>query len=259
MLQIRNKRLAKLANSTPTASSTDGPSDSPTSSNPSPSRSPAPAPQQVPEQQSTPASATPTTQSPEGKRIKISPATPVPERHHSTTSSTGTPPPAKTESIEAFEDRTLGAVFRLTLKEEAKRDIHGQRVYLPGLRKELQDEGQELRIQASVLDQALLEAASKAERQRPLDYLLPCWKRITKLHKGFRRATDEDPKYRVLCEARRLCMSYCVFAITMPEMFGYVCSYIPENGWVQQTYVVIKARFSRTISTGSVSTAGPRG
>lgn len=111
-------------------------------------------------------------------------------------------------------------MFRLTLKEDMQRDIHGQRVFLPGLQKELLDEGKELRIQTTTLDQALLEAASKTERQRPLDYLLPCWKRITKLHKGFRRTRDDDPKYQVLCEARRLCMSYCIFAITMPEMFG---------------------------------------
>lgn len=169
-----------------------------------------------------PSPAVPTTQTSEGKRIKITPATPVPEQKRSTAPSTGTPPTPKPESIEAFEDRTLSAVFRLSLKEEAQRDIHGQRVYLPGLRAELQDEGQELRIQIPVLDQALLEAASKTERQQPLDYLLPCWKRITKLHKGFRRANDADPKFQVLGEARRLCMSYCVFAITMPEMFGYV-------------------------------------
>jgi ubiquitin conjugation factor E4 B len=110
----------------------------------------------------------------------------------------------------------------LTLKEEGQRDAHGKRTYLPGLRGELQDEGRDLRVQVSVLDQALLEAASMAERQRPLDYLLPCWKRITKLSKGLRRTGDDDPKYQVLAEARRLCMSYCIFAITMPEMFGYV-------------------------------------
>ena len=115
-------------------------------------------------------------------------------------------------------------MFRVTLKEDGHRDIHGSRTYLPGLRSELQDEGQDLRIQVAVLDQALLEAASKAEKQRPLDYLLPCWKRITKLYKGLRRTGDDDPKYQVLCEARRLCMSYCIFAITMPEMFGFVFS-----------------------------------
>lgn len=147
----------------------------------------------------------------------------MPERPRSAASSKpGTPPPAKQESIEAFEDRTLGAAFRLTLKEDAQRDIFGQRIFLSGLQSELQDEGKELRIQTATLDQALLEAASKAEKQRPLDYLLPCWKRITKLHKGFRRTRDDDPKFQVLCEARRLCMSYCIFAITMPEMFGYV-------------------------------------
>lgn len=115
----------------------------------------------------------------------------------------------------------MSAVFKLTLREDRQRDIHGNAlIYLPGLQAELQDEGQELRIQTAVLDQALLEAASKAENQRPLDYLIPCWKRVARLHKGFRRAGDDDPKFRVLVEARRLCMSYCIFAITMPEMFG---------------------------------------
>lgn len=132
-----------------------------------------------------------------------------------------TPPPAKVESIETFEDRTLSAVFRLTLREDAQQDHHGRRIYLPGLRSELQDEGKEPRIEVAVLDQALLEAASKSPSGKPLDYLLPCWKRITKLHKGFRRSNDNDPKFKVLLEARRLCMSYCIFGITMPEMFGY--------------------------------------
>lgn len=114
----------------------------------------------------------------------------------------------------------MGAVFRLALRQNAQRDMNGQRIFLPGLQSELQSEGKELLIQTSILDQALLEAASNLEQGRPLDYLLPCWKRITKLHRGFRKARDDDPKFQVLCEARRLCMSYCIFAITMPEMFG---------------------------------------
>ncbi|KAJ5483428.1 hypothetical protein N7530_002674 [Penicillium desertorum] len=213
--KIRNKRLAKLSN--PAQPSGDGNSESAQSSaNTSPSHSPLST--QPPSRLF---NAPPTPQQSEGKRIKITPAAATPERPRSAApSAPSTPPPQKIESIEAFEDRTLSAVFRVTLKEEGQRDIHGNRAYLPGLRTELQDEGQDLRIQVAVLDQALLEAASKAERQRPLDYLLPCWKRITKLYKGLRRTGDEDPKYQVLCEARRLCMSYCIFAITMPEMFG---------------------------------------
>lgn len=75
-----------------------------------------------------------------------------------------------------------------------------------------------------VLDQAIVEAASKTESQRPLNYLLPCWKRIQRLYKGFRKTQDEDPKYNIVREARRLCISYCIFAITIPEMFGSVLS-----------------------------------
>ncbi|KAJ5725731.1 Zinc finger RING/FYVE/PHD-type [Penicillium malachiteum] len=224
--KIRNKRLAKLSNPTPTSPSADGSSGSPSNSaNPSPTGSPASpiAPQSFSQPQSASSSAPRTPQYPEGKRIKITPAS-VPERPRSAAPSTpgtpGTPPPAKPETIETFEDRTLSAVFKLTLKEEGQRDLHGQRIYLPGLRSELESESKELRISTAVLDQALLEAASNAGQGSPLDYLLPCWKRIAKLHKGFRRARDDDPKFQVLCEARRLCMSYCIFGITMPEMFG---------------------------------------
>lgn len=117
----------------------------------------------------------------------------------------------------------MSAVFKLSLREDRQKDIHGQRlIYLPGLRSELEERGQESRIEAAVLDQALLEAASNFKR--PLDYLLPCWKRIRRLHKGFRRPRDDDAKFLVICEARRLCISYCMFAITMPEMFGCVSS-----------------------------------
>lgn len=221
MPQIRNKRLAKLSNPTPSSTTDDTADSSANASSPSPTRSPLSA-QKTSEPQSGPASTTQTSQPSEGKRIKITPATTASEKPHSPAPSPGTPPPAKQESIESFEDRTLGAVFRLALKQGAQHDINGQRIFLPGLQSELQSEGKELRIQTAILDQALLEAASNAEQQRPLDYLLPCWKRITKLHKGFRRARDDDPKFQVLCEARRLCMSYCIFAITMPEMFGYV-------------------------------------
>lgn len=114
-------------------------------------------------------------------------------------------------------------MFKLSLREDRQKDIHGQRLYyLPALRSELEEQGREPRIDSAVLDQALLEAASNVKR--PLDYLLPCWKRICRLHKGFRRPRDDDAKFNAISEARRLCISYCMFAITMPEMFGCVSS-----------------------------------
>lgn len=117
----------------------------------------------------------------------------------------------------------MSAVFKLSLNETRQKDIHGQRLtYLPGLKSELEDQGREVRVDVTVLDQALLEAASNAPQQKPLDYLLPCWRRISRLHKGFRRHREDDPKFNAICEARRICLSYCIFAITMPEMFGCV-------------------------------------
>ncbi|PLB54451.1 putative ubiquitin fusion degradation protein UfdB [Aspergillus steynii IBT 23096] len=223
--KIRNKRLAKLGNPSP-PSPTEGAADSassrpPTPSQPVSSREASRTRSNVGSAASSPApSPRPEAQQSEGKRIKITPATSTNAAAERSRPATPVAPKAE-ETIETFEDRTLSAIFKLTLNEDRQRDIHGQRLtFLPGLRSELTDEGRELRIDTSVLDQALLEAASNTPQQKPLNYLLPCWKRISKLHKGFRRARDDDPKFLVLCEARRLCLSYCMFAITMPEMFG---------------------------------------
>jgi ubiquitin conjugation factor E4 B len=229
--KIRNKRLAKLSNPNPSPSQDNTSDSAQSSAHTSPAQSPLSAHPQSGFFSGSQSSQTP--QQSEGKRIKITPVAQTPERTRSNPpSAPGTPPPQKIESIETFEDRTLSAVFKITLKDDGRQDIHGKRTFLPGLRSELEGEGQDLRIQVSVLDQALLEAASNAERNRPLDYLLPCWKRITRLSNGFRKTSDDDPKYQILSEARRLCMSYCIFAITMPEMFGYVCLTYGSFHWM---------------------------
>ncbi|OJJ87033.1 ubiquitin-ubiquitin ligase UFD2 [Aspergillus glaucus CBS 516.65] len=229
--KIRNKRLAKLGNPTPSSPGGEG-SDSSVPTTPTqPSSSTPQFP--APSQPQTGTTSTPSSHAPsprpeqqrqpsEGKRIKITPtASSSAAQSQSVTPISNTPPPQPRaeEGIEAFEDRTLSAVFKLSLREDRQKDIHAQRLYyLPGLRGELEEQGRELRIDSAVLDQALLEAASNVKR--PLDYLLPCWKRICRLHKGFRRPRDDDAKFNAICEARRLCISYCMFAITMPEMFG---------------------------------------
>lgn len=191
------------------------------------SNAPSPLPEQKQQQQQQ--------QQSEGKRIKITPAassSAAQSQDVTPVSNTPPPQPKAEESIEAFEDRTLGAIFKITLREDRQKDIHGQRlIYLPGVRSEFEDQGREPHIETAILDQALLEAASNVSLQKPLDYLLPCWKRITRLHKGFRRPREDDPKFNVICEARRLCTSYCIFAITMPEMFGYVFVFSLVGRW----------------------------
>ncbi|GKZ85214.1 hypothetical protein AnigIFM56816_010980 [Aspergillus niger] len=233
--KIRSKRLAKLGNPTPSAQN-EGAADTASSrpASPAPSTPSSRYPDRIQTQSSSRPGSAPGSSAPspqlqpqqsEWKRIKITPAasaSSVPDRSQTVTPVSGTPPPPKAEeSIEAFQDRTLSAVFKLSLNEARQKDIHGQRLtYLPGLKSELEDQGREVRVDVTVLDQALLEAASNAPRQKPLDYLLPCWRRISRLHKGFRRNRDDDPKFSAICEARRICLSYCIFAITMPEMFG---------------------------------------
>lgn len=65
-----------------------------------------------------------------------------------------------------------------------------------------------------------MEAGSLYPPNEPLfEYFLACWKRVIK-YKILRAPTPE--KEEAVKEAKRLCFSNCIFAITMPEMFGYL-------------------------------------
>jgi len=131
------------------------------------------------------------------------------------------PSPAATESPEVWEDRTLSGIFRLTLDEERRQDSHGHSLhFVRSVLEDLRETNEPVKLNTGVLDQAILEAASNLGKTTPLDYLLACWKRITRLLKSFKPTKPGDPKLSILKEARRLCMSYCIFAITMPDMFG---------------------------------------
>ena len=128
------------------------------------------------------------------------------------------------ESLEDWEDRHLCNIFRVTLGPGNKHDNHGHTLfYLGGTRAELEESDQPIRLSTNMLDQALLEAASNLSIETtPLKYLLECWKRVSRQFKASRRNGEDDPRFQIVKEARRLCMSYCIFAVTMPEMFGYV-------------------------------------
>ncbi len=118
----------------------------------------------------------------------------------------------------------LGNTFRITLDHIHSQDSHGHRLkYVEGTRADLEESGEPLRLNTGVLDQAILEAASNPGKGvTPLDYLLGCWKRVSRQFKALKRAGEQDQKLQVVREARRLCMSYCIFAVTMPDMFGSV-------------------------------------
>lgn len=125
------------------------------------------------------------------------------------------------ESWEAWEHKTLSTVFRVSLDPQKLQDHQKHRLqYLPSVRAELEDAGAPIRLSTTVLDQVIHAAASDVHQGTPLDYLLACWKRVSTAYKPFRSSRNRDPKSDIIREARRLCMSYCIFAITMPELFG---------------------------------------
>jgi len=244
--QIRNKRLAKLGTQAPTqsgekgegASDTRGASKSSLGSDSPPAASSKEAEQAKPKINISSSSSSSTPQNPfsqlemketNGAAPKIniisSTGRPLtPHKRDRPSSPTRRPSSRSGETSEQWEDRLLSTVFRFTLDPDHRLDGHGNSIhYLKSTREELEETDQPLRLNTSLLDQAILEAASNLKQlTTPLDYLLGCWKRINRQFKSLRKAGEQDSKFVVIKEARRLCMSYCIFAVTMPDMFGQV-------------------------------------
>jgi len=243
--QIRNKRLAKLGGSASASaqnsSSGEGQNNSTISSNQEitsatsdKTNAQASEPETPEVNLSDPSSATTTNQNPfsqlgmkqsndDAPRINITPssARPASLKRDRPSSASGKQNPRGATS-EQWEDMTLSEIFRVTLDPEHQKDLHGHRLrFLQGTNSDVEESGEEVRLNTETLDQALLEAASTLGKGvTPLDYFLGCWKRVTREWKPLRKGGEQDPKFAIVKEARRLCMSYCIFAITMPEMFG---------------------------------------
>jgi len=112
----------------------------------------------------------------------------------------------------------------VTLHSGETRDAHGNTLlYLANTREDLGEGQQGERtplLSVEVLDGAITEAATLAPPGKKFEYLLACFKRISRATRATRVSGPEDPKNSILKEAKRLCMSYCIFAITLPEMFN---------------------------------------
>ncbi|OQO02794.1 hypothetical protein B0A48_11077 [Cryoendolithus antarcticus] len=215
--KIRMKRLAKLgaipSNSAP-STSTPTPEQSKPSSPPLPQSNAAPVPASL--------TAAAKTESPR-PQIKISPRPSSPaKRERDGSEKPRVASAAKpSESLEVWQDRMLRQVFRVTLKPEEVRDTHGHAlVLLASTRDDLEQSGSPLLLNVEVVESAISEAASHAPKGQPFEYLLTCFKRISRAIRSTKYTGPEDPRHNVLAETRRLCMSYCIFAVTMPDMFG---------------------------------------
>jgi ubiquitin conjugation factor E4 B len=130
----------------------------------------------------------------------------------------------RVESSEDFANNVLSHIFRVTADPERTTDTHGHKLaFLPGLSQDLRESGAALKLSIDVLDGAIVEAATATPQSAPiLDYMLACWKRVTRAIKLLRKP-DPD-KVDTLKEARRICFSNCIFALTMPELFRFVLS-----------------------------------
>jgi ubiquitin conjugation factor E4 B len=127
---------------------------------------------------------------------------------------------AVNETVDQYSDRLLTQIFRVTVDPQQTIDSNGHRLlFLEGTSQELIDEGVPLQLTKERLDSALMEASSLQSHGAPLlSYLLPCFKRA---HKAL-TLSKEGPgeKREVLQEAKRLAVSHCLFALTLPDLFG---------------------------------------
>ncbi|KAF9871176.1 ubiquitin elongating factor core [Colletotrichum karsti] len=218
MNEIRLRRLAKLGSTSRTSPKPEG---SPSSPNPGASGA------------STPTEEKPKSPLDAPRKINITPsATPKPvvsneNAQKRAAKSETTPAPVskrptvvQEESIDDFADRTLTQIFRVTVDPQRLTDIHGHKLtFLPGASAELVDAGSPLKLTSGVLDSALLEWLSSLPPQKPiLGFMLPCFKRILRLY-NMVKDTAKD-KREVLDEAKRLCISNILFALTIPDLFG---------------------------------------
>lgn len=226
-VQIRAKRLAKLGGSssaTPNQAPSPTGSPAPTSSKqnavPSPptgssSTPAAPGASGVDNTQRASNSSTPQT--------NVQPRTVSPVKRERDGSQRPKPAAAgkAPETLESWQDKMLRQVFRVTLNPEETRDLHGHSlIYLASTRDDLVEQSAPLQLNIDVVEAAIAEAASQAPGGKTFKYLLACFKRVSRTTRSTKYSSPEDPKHSILAETRRLCMSYCVFAITMPEMFG---------------------------------------
>jgi len=226
MEQIRRRRMEKLGGSSasPAPTASPKPDDSTETARPVPSSSGST--DKVNEGRKTSPVARPKiniSPAPQGTGIMSAsrkrPATEV-------DSPAATPPrkqiPQKEEPIDDYADRILGTVFRVTVDPSREVDSSGNRLtYLPNLAQELADDNAPLKLSVDRLEEAIMEAVTSWPQDKPLfDYLLPCWKRVIRTIRLLRGPAPQ--KEEILKEAKRLCFSNCIFAVTMPELFRYL-------------------------------------
>lgn len=147
----------------------------------------------------------------------------------STNSEKPTAPPARrapvipVENLEDYTNRILTEILHATVEPDLltlKSRPEVELVFLTNLNNELLQSNEPLKLTLNHLDSAVLEAASFFPAQKPLlHYMLPAWSRAQALKRNASRDLAPE-KLAVLAEAKRICISNCMFALTMPSLYG---------------------------------------
>lgn len=115
----------------------------------------------------------------------------------------------------------MGAIFRVSLDPAHSKDAHGNQLqFLSGVKADLEENGLPSKLNTNVLDQALIEAGSSVDKVSPLDYLLGCWKRLATISRSSKAGNLDEARASIIRNVKRITVSYCFFAVSMPDMFG---------------------------------------
>jgi ubiquitin conjugation factor E4 B len=180
--QIRAKRLAKLggpasAGTTQSPTPTGSSNTTPLEQSAAPSPPPAQASALTDSATNAPASSE-QAQNTTTRQIKVQPRTASPAKRERDGSQRPKPAVEKApESLENWQDKMLRQVFRVTLKPEEVRDVHGHHlIHLASTRDDLEEQSAPLQLNVEVVEAAITEAASKAPGGKPFKYLLASFK-----------------------------------------------------------------------------------
>ncbi|KAH0613172.1 uncharacterized protein H6S33_009552 [Morchella sextelata] len=221
--KIRNKRLARLqAPSQPKSQAEDGESSfsptkdlQPSISGPQSDTAPNPFTKLGLNQSS---SATPkrtATSPPPDIRSPIKPTQSIPPSEALVPSSTSV---GSLGPIELWEDKTLKHIYKVALEPGPR--VTGYYI-LDDLRKDLEEqavEGKPAHISVGTLDQLILSVC-KDSGVTPMDYLVGCWRRASVIQRTTPPSRLDERKINILNTAKRLCINYGEYCITMPDIF----------------------------------------
>jgi len=75
-------------------------------------------------------------------------------------------------------------------------------------------------LSVSILDNLILGICGR--NVVPIKHLIGSWRRAMDLQRKTPASRLDAGKIRVLKEAKRMCVNYALYCITMPDMFGWV-------------------------------------